>query len=44
MMFLRSRVVPPIPPSLVKLAARVASLMTGRGTSTPRSDHVPELR
>ena len=44
MMFLSSRVVPATPPSLVKLYRSVSALMTGRGTSTPSSDQVPELR
>ena len=43
MMFLRKRIVPPTPPSLVKLAARASSLTSGPGNSTPISDHVPEL-
>ena len=42
-MFFNSRVVPPTPPSFVKFSARHLSLMTGRGTSTPISDQVPEL-
>ena len=44
MMFLSSRVVPATPPSFVKLYRSVSAVMTGRGTSTPSSDHVPELR
>ena len=43
-MFFSSRVVPATPPSLVKLYRWVAALMTGRPTSTPSSDQVPELR
>ena len=44
MMFFKNRLVPPYPISLVKLAARTASLINGFGSSTPMSDHVPELR
>ena len=44
MMFLSSRVVPATPPSFVKLYFIVSALITGRGTSTPSSDQVPELR
>jgi hypothetical protein len=44
MMFFKSRVVPATPPSFVKLFLSVSALITGFGTSTPRSDHVPELR
>ncbi len=44
MMFFSSRVVPATPPSLVKLYLIVSALITGRGTSTPSSDQVPELR
>src|SRR5262245_50030569 len=44
MMFFSSRIVPPTPPSLVKLIAAVCSLMSGPGISTPISDQVPELR
>src|SRR5262249_20221258 len=44
MMFFNRRVVPRTPPSLVKLYLIVSTLITGRATSTPRSDHVPELR
>ncbi len=43
-MFFSSRVVPQTPPSFVKFASRVRGVMMGRGTSVPRSDHVPELR
>src|SRR6478752_3829032 len=43
MMFLSSRVVPATPPSLVKLAARAASVTSGRGSSAPSKDQVPEL-
>ena len=43
-MFFKSRVVPATPPSLVKLYLIVSALITGWGTSTPRSDQVPELR
>ncbi len=42
-MFLSSRVVPATPPSFVKLNFIVSAVITGRGTSTPRSDQVPEL-
>ena len=42
-MFLRKRVVPPTPPSLVKFASRAASLSRGCFNSTPISDQVPEL-
>ena len=44
MMFFSSRIVPATPPSLVKLYLIVSAVMTGRGTSTPSSDQVPELR
>src|SRR5262245_18496571 len=43
MMFFRNRTVPPTPPSLVKLAARAPSPVNGAGSSTPISDHGPEL-
>src|SRR5436305_13929900 len=43
MMFFRKRMVPPTPPSLVKLYACTLSLMSGAGNSAPISDHVPEL-
>src|SRR5579885_806662 len=43
MMFFKNRVVPPKPPSLVKFAARAASLNSGADNSTPISDQVPEL-
>ncbi len=42
-MFFSSRIVPPTPPSFVKLSCRQRSLITGRGVSTPISDQVPEL-
>ena len=35
--------VPPTPPSFVKLAARLASPTQGRAISAPSSDQVPEL-
>ena len=35
--------VPQTPPSLVKLAARLASPMQGAGSSAPSSDQVPRL-
>jgi hypothetical protein len=38
----RRRIVLAYPPSFVMLRACVSSLMTGSGTSTPTSDHVPE--
>src|SRR5438128_2505751 len=44
MMFFRKRMVPPTPPSLVKLYVATVSLMSGAGSSTPISDQVPELR
>ena len=44
MMFLSNRVVPATPPSLVKLYRIVSALITGRETSTPSKDQVPELR
>ena len=43
-MFFNSRVVPPTPPSLVKLSASALAVITGLSTSVPRSDQVPELR
>ena len=43
-MFLSSRVVPPTPPSLVKLSASALALMIGSRTSVPSSDQVPELK
>src|SRR3954467_639299 len=43
MMFLRKRVVPPTPPSLVKLYRATLSLISGAGNSAPMSDQVPEL-
>ena len=39
--FLRKRIVPSTPPSLVKLARRAASVSTGSSSSSPTSDHVP---
>ena len=36
--------VPATPPSLVRFACRDAGEITGRGTSRPISDQVPELR
>ena len=38
----RKRIVPSTPPSLVKLAARLSSVSTGRSSSTPTSDQVPD--
>ena len=43
MTFLRKRVVPKTPPSLVKLAAIASGVMTGCWSSTPTNDQVPEL-
>src|SRR5271167_2845804 len=43
MMFFRKRTVPPTPPSFVKLYVIAASLSSGLSSSTPISDHVPEL-
>ena len=43
MMFFRKRIVPPTPPSLVKLYRSALSLMSGPAISTPISDQVPEL-
>ena len=34
---------PPTPPSLVRFAAKVASVIAGSSTSSPTSDHVPAL-
>ncbi len=44
MMFLRSLVVPPTPPSLVKFRSIAVDVITGSASSAPSSDHVPELR
>src|SRR5262249_3367356 len=44
MMFFRNRIVPPTPPSLVKLYLATLSLISGADSSTPISDQVPELR
>ena len=38
----RYRTVPSTPASLVKLAARLSSVSTGRSSSRPTSDHVPQ--
>ena len=38
----RYRMRPSTPPSLVKFAVRLASVSTGRSSSTPTSDHVPQ--
>ena len=38
----RYRMVPSIPASLVKFAARLASVSTGAGSSIPTRDQVPE--
>ena len=38
----RKRTVPSTPSSLVKLAARAASVVTGAASSTPTSDQVPQ--
>ena len=43
MMFFSTRVVPPTPPSFVKLKARASGVMIGAGASVPIKDHVPEL-
>ena len=42
--FLRNRMVPSTPPSLVKSAGRAASVSTGSSSSRPTSDQVPEER
>ena len=42
-MFFSSRVVPPTPPSLVKLSFSTWSLTTGRGDSMPIKAQVPRL-
>ena len=34
--------VPPAPPSLVKLAASASAVRSGVARSTPTSDHVPD--
>src|SRR3712207_9333008 len=41
MTFLRNRVVPPKPPSFVKLACMPSGAMAGFGSSTPTRDQVP---
>src|SRR5262249_6878486 len=43
MTFFSRRIVPPTPPSLVKLHCCTFSLMSGPGSSAPISDQVPEL-
>src|SRR5882724_4851404 len=43
-MFLRSLVVPPTPPSLVKFRSIAVDVITGSASSALSSDHVPELR
>src|ERR1051325_167540 len=43
-MFFNSRYVPSTPPSLVKLKASTCGDSCASETSTPISDHVPELR
>ena len=40
--FLRNRIVPSTPPSLVKSANRAASVSTGASSSSPTNDQVPE--
>ena len=40
--FLRNRIVPSIPASLVKPASRASSVSTGISSSRPTSDQVPE--
>ena len=42
--FRSRRKVPATPPSFVKLAAKVSSVISGSSTSRPTSDHVPTLR
>ena len=42
--FCRNLMCPPTQPSLVKPACRASSVRMGRSSSTPSSDHVPELR
>ena len=42
-MFFNSRMVPPTPPSLVKLSCSTASLTTGCGDSMPIKAQVPRL-
>ena len=39
--FFKNRVVPSIPPSLVKFSLKLSSVMIGDGDSIPMSDHVP---
>ena len=39
--FFRKRVLPPKPPSVVKLASIASGVITGSGVSTPTSDQVP---
>src|SRR3954447_13737151 len=41
--FLSSRVVPPTPPSFVRFAAKLASVISGSASSTPTSDQLPAL-
>src|ERR671912_912578 len=41
MTFFKRRVLPPNPPSLVKLALSPSSVATGPGSSTPTRDQVP---
>src|SRR5207244_5351176 len=43
MMFFKKRIVPPTPPSLVKLHFSTCSLTSGDVISAPISDQVPEL-
>jgi hypothetical protein len=42
MTFLRNRIVPKTPPSLVKLAAAASGVSKGEERSTPTRDQVPD--
>ncbi|CAM5681044.1 hypothetical protein SMICM304S_00681 [Streptomyces microflavus] len=44
MMLRRKRMVPSTPSSLVKFAARLASVVTGASSSSPARDQVPVQR